>query len=64
MNRERCRRPTRRSRVTHGTIGGKAERYVVRVQAGIEIRRMTGIASIRGIDVIAVVTSIAVLRNG
>ena len=50
--------------MAHGTIGRNRQCYVVGVKAGIEIRRMTTLASIRGVGVIALVTGIAVVCDG
>lgn len=63
VNREGGRLPARRCCVTHGTIRRYVQCRVLRVGALVIIGRMTTIAGIRGIVVIAVVTGVAIIRN-
>ena len=63
VNRERRRFPTRSRGMTHSTVRREVQRYVVGVDRLVEICGMTTTASIWCIGVIAVVTSIAVVRN-
>lgn len=57
-------RPVRCSRMTGCTIGREVQCNVVRIGAGIVIRHVAAIAGVRRIGIIAVVTRIAVARNG
>lgn len=64
MDRETGRGPTRGSRVAHGAIRRKHQGKVVRVGTSVVIRCVTACASIRGIVVIPMVTSITIVGNG
>lgn len=63
MDRESSRLPTRIRSVAHFTIGWNVQRIVIGVNACVVIRRMAAGTSVWRIGIVAVVTSIAIIRN-
>jgi len=63
VNRESRRIPVGVGRMAHRTIGWNAKDDVVGVGTAVEIRQVTANTGVGGVDIVALVTSVAVIGN-
>ncbi len=61
---ERCRLPTRRCGVAHGAIHRQIKRGMAGIEGLVVVKRMTGLAGIGRVGIIAVVAGITIIGDG